>query len=202
MKYDNHIIQEHSFPFESFIGGWYLPDLLSDNLKDIFNLNRNLAKPGKINPNTKGIGTTVDKSIKDSLDMGISPDFEEPPFNFYRDFLDKFVKLYEEKYPEINKLARFNIVNNYTLRCYPINGGYKDWHYERSENHSIKRQFAFMTYLNNVEDGGTEFKYQKLIVPAKKGLTIIWPSDWTHTHRGQISNTKEKYVITGWLEIV
>ena len=55
-----------------------------------------------------------------------------------------------------------------------------------------------MTYLNNVKDGGTMFKYQNLTIPAKKGLTLIWPSDWTHTHKGQISNTKEKYIITGW----
>ena len=55
-----------------------------------------------------------------------------------------------------------------------------------------------MTYLNSVEDGGTEFKYQNLITPAKKGLTLIWPAQWTHTHRGQISGTKEKYIVTGW----
>ena len=54
-------------------------------------------------------------------------------------------------------------------------------------------------YLNDVEDGGTEFEYQKITSPAKKGLTIIWPSDWTHTHRGQISQTHKKKVITGWL---
>jgi hypothetical protein len=56
-----------------------------------------------------------------------------------------------------------------------------------------------MTYLNDVEDGGTEFKYQNIISPAKKGLTLLWPVDWTHTHKGQISKTKEKYIITGWL---
>ena len=30
-----------------------------------------------------------------------------------------------------------------------------------------------MTYLNNVENGGTEFYYQNLRVEAKKGLTLI-----------------------------
>jgi hypothetical protein len=55
-----------------------------------------------------------------------------------------------------------------------------------------------MTYLNDVNDGGTEFLYQKITSPAKKGLTLIWPADWTHTHRGQISKTKEKSIITGW----
>ncbi len=55
-----------------------------------------------------------------------------------------------------------------------------------------------MTFLNDVDDGGTEFKYQNLTIPAKKGLTLIWPAPWTHTHRGQVSNTKTKYIITGW----
>ena len=39
--------------------------------------------------------------------------------------------------------------------------------------------------------------YQKLITPAKKGLTLIWPVDFTHIHRGQICN-QEKIITTGW----
>jgi hypothetical protein len=56
-----------------------------------------------------------------------------------------------------------------------------------------------MTYLNDVKDGGTFFKYQNFKAPAKKGLTLIWPSDWTHTHKGEISKTKEKFIVTGSL---
>ena len=61
-----------------------------------------------------------------------------------------------------------------------------------------RRSLVFMTYLNDVEDGGTEFLYQNLTIPAKKGLTLIWPAFFTHTHKGQISKTKEKYIVTGW----
>ena len=55
-----------------------------------------------------------------------------------------------------------------------------------------------MTYLNDVGKSGTEFLYQNIKVPAKKGLTLIWPTDWTHTHRGIISKNKEKTIVTGW----
>ena len=56
-----------------------------------------------------------------------------------------------------------------------------------------------MTYLNDIEDGGeTEFFYQKLKVKPQKGLTLIWPVDWTHTHRGVPSMTEEKIIATGW----
>jgi hypothetical protein len=57
-----------------------------------------------------------------------------------------------------------------------------------------------MTYLNDVFEGGeTEFYYQNIKVNARKGLTLVWPADWTHTHRGLVSNTQEKYIVTGWL---
>jgi len=59
-----------------------------------------------------------------------------------------------------------------------------------------------MTYLNDVDEGGTEFKNQKIKLPARKGLTTIWPTDWTHTHRGVISKTQDKYIITGWFNYV
>ena len=60
-----------------------------------------------------------------------------------------------------------------------------------------------MTYLNDVtDDGETEFYYQKIKVKPQKGLTLIWPADWTHTHRGNTSKTQDKYIITGWYSFI
>ena len=59
-----------------------------------------------------------------------------------------------------------------------------------------------MTYLNTVENAGTEFKYQKLKTNAVKGKTVIWPATWTHTHKGIVSDKKEKIIITGWFSFV
>ena len=67
-----------------------------------------------------------------------------------------------------------------------------------SFNSTIKRCLVFMTYLNDVEKGGTFFPYQQRLVKAIKGKTLIFPSDWTHTHVGQISETQEKTIVTGW----
>ena len=66
----------------------------------------------------------------------------------------------------------------------------------------MHRVLAFMTYLNTVEEAGTEFKFQNFKATAKKGKTLIWPTDFTHTHRGVISLSKEKYIITGWLSFI
>ena len=95
--------------------------------------------------------------------------------------------------------CRFGIGEIITTK-YPIvflsmaENDFKSFNYDRC--------LVFMTYLNDVEDGGTSFKYQDIDIPAKKGLTLIWPAYWTHTHKGIISNTKEKYIVTGWLNFL
>jgi hypothetical protein len=59
-----------------------------------------------------------------------------------------------------------------------------------------------MTYLNNEKNSGTEFKYQKLKTESIQGLTLIWPSSFTHTHRGIINKKCEKYIVTGWFSFI
>ena len=108
--------------------------------------------------------------------------------------LEQYVKIY----PELMISGFFNINTNFNIQHYNVNEGFNYYHYERDGLSTCSRNLVFMTYLNDVEDGGTQFKYQNLITPAKKGLTLIWPTDFTHTHRGVISQTKEKYIVTGW----
>ena len=72
-------------------------------------------------------------------------------------------------------------------------------HTERAGIDTLHRVFAFMTYLNDVPKGGTEFYYQGTTTQAKKGDTVIWPAEWTHAHSGEILNSDVKYIITGWM---
>ena len=54
--------------------------------------------------------------------------------------------------------------------------------------------------LNDVEEGGsTYFNHYDLDIKPKKGLTLIWPAEWTHSHKGNVLKTGFKYIITGWL---
>ena len=58
-----------------------------------------------------------------------------------------------------------------------------------------------MTYLNDVEnEGGTEFPNQNIIIKPQKGKTLIWPADWTYSHKGIVAPTEDKYIITGWFD--
>ena len=188
-------MNEHYFDNNTHIGGWYMPVELCDKIINYFNSMKSSAVEGKSNYNQqKG----VHKQVKDSLDLDIKPDYNFEPFGEYRHYLQNCLMKYIEKYPDCNDNLPFNLLTPYNIQYYPISGGFKKWHFENAGNN--KRILVFMTYLNDVDDGGTEFKIQNLTTPAKKGLTVIWPAHWTHTHRGQISNTKEKYIITGWYD--
>lgn len=119
-------------------------------------------------------------------------------------FLNNFWKNayfnYSKKYSILNKLNEHKI---YDLKVQKtqVGGGYHVWHCEQSTRESANRLLAFVAYLNDVDEGGeTEFLYYPKRVSAKAGTVLLFPSAFTHTHRGNppISNTK--YIATGWVE--
>ena len=184
-------MKEHAFPFESFIGGWYMPKKLCDKLILYHKKNKHLIKDGIV-------GGRINKAIKDSKDITILENEKYPVILDYRNNLQQCLNEYVKKYKFVDHYERFNINSYYYMQHYLPKEGFKKWHFESEGKQVSNRILVFMTYLNNVKDGGTEFYYQKLISPCKKGLTLIWPAGFTHTHKGQISNKKEKYIVTGW----
>ena len=58
--------------------------------------------------------------------------------------------------------------------------------------------FIFMTYLNDVDDGGeTYFNHFKIKVKPKHGKTMIWPAEWTHIYSEKVVKSGKKYIIIG-----
>ena len=153
----------------------------------------------------KRLGLTssgLQRSMKDSIDVGMYIDKinKTPILKSYVDELFEILKLYTKKYT-YSKVCNFGLLEDFNLQYYPVGGGYHGWHTERTTSASPNsaRHLVFMTYLNDIySGGGTEFLHQKRKFKARKGKTLIWPADWTHTHRGIVSNTQEKYIITGW----
>ena len=73
-------------------------------------------------------------------------------------------------------------------------------HSERTSLDTLHRIFAWMTYLNDVEDGGqTNFSHYGIKIKPEIGKTLIWPAEWTHAHTGEVLKSGKKYMITGWM---
>jgi hypothetical protein len=119
---------------------------------------------------------------------------------FYENFWPKVYVPYTDKYSVIHDYADQTIYD-LKLQKTEIGEGYHVWHAENMERATNGRVLSFTAYLNDVDVGGeTEFLYYPFRVPPKKGTICVFPTGFTHTHRGNppISNTK--YVITGWVE--
>jgi len=184
-------MKKHSFNKNTFIQGWYIPKKICDNIIKFFNKSKHRHI----------VGTTssgVNLEVKDSTDINIKGD--DSSFDEYNKHLKQCVIEYADTYKLDNVGTFSSNVETYNIQYYKKGGGFKEWHFERGGGKGMyqTRILVFMTYLNDVPDGGTEFMYQNIISPAKKGLTLIWPAEFTHLHRGQISKTKEKYIVTGW----
>ncbi len=55
-------------------------------------------------------------------------------------------------------------------------------------------------YLNDIEDGGeTEFFYQQTKVKPTQGSIVLAPCGFTHTHRGCIPKSQDKYMLASWV---
>ena len=182
----------------NFIGGWYMQDTtLCDKIIE-YHTNTSDKWQGCFGINNEFI---VDLDRKDSIDCYLNNNIELN--REYNKFLLSCVDEYSKLYPEIQDTDRWADVENKNVQYYPPNGGYKALHYERSSVMTSRRFLVFMTYLNDVTDqGGTQFTYQKITVKPEKGLTLIWPVDWTHTHRGIPSPTQEKWIVTGWFSFI
>ena len=189
-------MEESDLKTPEFIGAYQISEDICDELVSYFDKNERVANEGLFMYDEGE--SKVDHSWKQSKDLRVGQNEHHFPIWDYRQYLTLSLRRYMSVYQEIYDLAAFNINEDYIIQKYPIGGGFKQWHFERTSNVNIGRHLVFMTYLNDVEDGGTHFKYQDFLCPAKKGLTLIWPADWTFTHKGQVSNTKEKYIITGW----
>ena len=193
-------LKECKLPYSSFIGGWFIENKVCDDLINFYKKNAHLHLEGKVLKQTSS-DIVIDEKVKKSLDMTLSSNFLVYPTNLYFVELQKVLMNYIQRYEYANLVSTFQVCD-YNIQYYKKNEGYKKYHCERLGLDGGNRHLVFMTYLNDVPDGGTEFLYQNLTVSAKKGLTLIWPSDWTHTHRGQISKNFEKYIITGWFKFI
>jgi len=174
-----------------FIGEYEIDQSICDKIVEYFEEDTTFKK----------LGTTVggyDANSKSSMDANLGGELKE----LYKTELQKCIDKYRTEYPFCDtKIDRWSLCEGINIQKYSPGQCFRAWHCERCKGTSrISRRFlVFMTYLNDVDFGGeTEFFHQKRKFVPRKGKTLIWPCEWTHTHRGLESPTDTKYIVTGW----
>lgn len=179
----------------NFIEEYQMEDpRLCDSIIEWFEQRKDLQLPGR-----SGTESQINLDIKVSTDIT----FEDGPLaREYNSYLYKFIEEYKKKYIYSDEgQDPWSVYPCVNIQRYTPGEYYKKLHCEHdgARGPPGRRHLVFMTYLNDVNDGGeTFFYYQDLYVKPRKGLTLIWPAGWTHTHSGIVSNSEIKYIVTGW----
>ena len=184
----------------NFIGSWELESTaICDDLISYFEKNKVMHRQGSL-------ASGQNLSSKNSIDINMSPKQlllpENDLFNNYFRSLFLCYLDYLDQWPFLKEFAKEMHIGRFNLQRYQENQHFMKVHSERLSISTLHRLFAWMTYLNDVdiEDGGsTIFTHYDLEIQPRKGLTLIWPAEWTHAHKGSVINKNQKYIITGWM---
>lgn len=186
-----------------FVGDFMVSPAICERLIELHRTcdRQGLVKRGAM---SKGDAPVVDLAKKDSFDVFVSaiPERMQDEFGVpdYFAELKRCLDQYTAQHPLLQRIGTYRMTETPILQHYRPGGGFMLEHFERSSFATTTRMLVWMTYLNDVTDGGgTRFVYQGHTFDAVRGRTLIWPSDFTHTHAGVVSPTQHKYIITGWL---
>lgn len=182
----------------NFIGSWNIEnDNLCKEIIDLFNTNKNLQNKGVTS-------SVVDTTIKKTTDISIKPnDLKNIKFKCLKDYIEELYNCYidyQNQWPFVKSLTENIHIGVFNIQKYSSGDHFSKIHTERSGIKNLHRLFAWMTYLNDVDDGGiTNFSHYDIRIKPEIGKTLIWPAEWTHAHNGEIINSGVKYIVTGWI---
>ena len=148
-----------------------------------------------------GADGTINLKEKDSTDVAFFNGSTHPTIMKFFKSLGVCVNDYVKKYFCSPNHRVYTCLDN-LIQHYKKGGGFKVLHYERAHVGVAKRQLVYMLYCNTLKNGGTEFPLQDKILQAKKGKLVIWPTDFSHALKGVLSHPEEKYIATGWFELI
>ena len=108
------------------------------------------------------------------------------------------IEKYAQEYPFLDAIPQTQIFYGFKIQKYNPDECYSVLHCE-SMGANLDRVLAWMIYLNDVTEGGeTEFPSQDKKFQPRCGDVLFWPAHFTHPHRGIVSKTQVKYIVTGW----
>ena len=181
-----------------FIGCWnFENDSLCEDIIKFFEENKSKQ--------TKGVFSGgYNPEEKKTTDITISPkDLGNPKYSCLKEYIGELHKCYLEYQNEWSFLKSIlkNIhIGSFNIQKYSPGDHFSKPHSERTSLSGLHRLFAWMTYLNEVENGGqTSFNHYGIKIKPETGKTLIWPAEWTHVHAGEVLKNGTKYIVTGWM---
>lgn len=155
----------------------------------------------------------INLNVKNSKDLLISDyrntDWKEEDALFFN-IINNSVQQYYEYLNSNHDLTRFTtgeLFKYSPFSQYITDTGYQIqktdsgkgyvWHDDFYHDYEKARELTYILYLNDVDEGWTQFYNGDQILP-KAGRVIIFPATWTYVHQGY-PPLQTKYLMTGWI---
>ena len=181
-----------------FIGSWNIKNNnLCKEIISFFDENKTLQTTGVMDSGR-------DFTKKKTTDITVKPnDLKNDKFKCFNIYIEELYKCfidYQLQWPFLKELVKDVDIGSFNVQKYSKGDHFSQVHTERTGLRTSNRLFAWMTYLDSVEDGGTtNFLHYDIKIKPEIGKTLIWPAEWTHAHSGEILNSGKKHIVTGWM---
>ena len=156
-----------------FIGCWNLKNnKLCNEITQLFENNKNLQKQG-----ITGKGKNL--NLKKTIDITVRPnDLKKPKFEILKQYINELHKCfldYRNQWSFLQSMLKTVYVPSFNIQKYSRGDHFASLHSERTSLDTLHRLFAWMTYLEDVNDGGqTSFSHYGIKMKPEIGKTIIF----------------------------
>jgi len=186
--------------YEDFIGSYsnFIDSSLCKSIIDTFNYYHNI---GAVFCGGEQFDNTCAGRFDWSIDLReMGSHMKEQPDEYLNDQLSHAWNEYSSIFGHLKDSPVYSLTQK--VQKTPTGGGYHVWHDEDGCIETSHRSAVWMIYLNDDYEGGeTEFLYYKKRVQPERGKLLIWPAGYTHTHKGNMVLSGNKYVVTGWFYV-
>ena len=131
----------------------YVSDRAVQNCLNMYKKDQHRIIEGRMGPNQE-----INKDVKDSLDLGLHV-HEVSRLKIWHKELHDIIDNYIRKFPILAKHNPWGTCDGINIQYYKPGAGYHKEHCESMSRFECHRIMAFMTYLTDTKDGGTEFTY-------------------------------------------
>jgi hypothetical protein len=157
---------------------------------------------------------TVNRNIKYTTDIMFDPGTtNDPKINKIITHINQLFDIHTNIYfTKLKTLYNIDVpkffTSTYKMQKYYTNQGFfrnhtdfNAWSPGINSARSGYRIFAYMFYLNTVDEGGTTSFFNHQSIKPEVGKLLFFPAEWFFMHGGNIPISNDKYIITGCFNI-
>lgn len=148
------------------------------------------------------------RSLIESQENNLKTDLKNTYLNYeYADMFDheshpilgpltkRIVTAYVDRFPAIKYTVDRWFVDGWRIKVFKEGRSFEAWHQEHTADFPL-RIACVLVYLTD-NNCGTEFMATGDVIGSKQGRAIMFPTSWTHTHRGQRDpDNKDRWIMS------